>query len=84
MDMDNEKLIKILMMNSNRKRVVSEIAAQVVAAAVVHERTEDEILAIMNILIKAEIEKHRETNQKLVELNKVINELFDDWISSDI
>lgn len=77
MDMDNEKLSKLLMLNPNRRRVVSEMAAQVIAAAVVHERTEDEILAITNILIKAEIEKHRETNQKLAELNKVINELFD-------
>lgn len=77
MDMDNEKLIKILMLNPNGRRVVSEMAAQVVAAAIVHERTEDEILAIMNFFIKAEIEEHREINQKLVELNKIIKELFD-------
>lgn len=36
MDMDNEKLIKILMMNANRRRVVSEMAASVISAAVVH------------------------------------------------
>lgn len=82
MDMDNEKLIKILMMNDKRRRIVSEMAAQVIAAAVVHKRSEDDILAIMNILIKAKIEKLQGNKQKLVELNKVIDRLFDDSIDS--
>lgn len=82
MDMDNEKLIEMLMMNPNRRRIVSEMAAQVISSAVVHEKSEDDILAIMNILIKAEIEKHQGDKQKLVELNKVMNRLFGDSIDS--
>ena len=31
MDMDNEKLIKILMMSPSRRRVVSEMAASIIA-----------------------------------------------------
>ena len=82
MDMDNEKLIEMLMMNPNRRRIVSEMAAQVISSAVVYEKSEDDILAIMNILIKAEIEKHQGDKQKLVELNKVMNRLFGDSIDS--
>lgn len=79
MDMDNEKLIKILMMNPSRRRVVSEMAASIIAASVAHKRSEDDILAIMNILIKAEIEKRQESKQKLVEFDKF---LFGDFIDS--
>lgn len=82
MDMDNEKLIKMLMNNANRRRVVSEMADQVISAAVVYEKSEDDILAITNILIKAEIEKRQGSKQKLVELNKVMERLFGDSIDS--
>lgn len=80
MDMDNEKLIKMLMMNADRRRVVSEMAASVIAAAVAYKRSEDDILAIMNILIKAEIEKQQGSKQKLVELNKFMGRLLGDLI----
>ncbi len=79
MDMDNEKLIEMLMMNPNRRRIVSEMAAQVISSAVIHKKSEDDILAIMNILIKAEIEKHQGDKQKLAELDKVMNRLFGDF-----
>lgn len=82
MNMDNEKLIKMLMMNAHRRRVVFEMAASVISAAVAYEKSEDDILAIMNILIKAEIEKNQGSKQKLVELNKVMDRLFDDLINS--
>lgn len=78
--MDNEKLIKMLMMNANRRRVVSEMADQVISAAVVYEKSEDYILTITNILIKAEIEKRQRTKQNLVELNKVLDRLIGDLI----
>lgn len=79
MNMDNEKLIEMLMKNANRRRVVSEMADQVISAAVVYEKSEDDILAITNILIKAEIEKRQGSKQKLVELNKVMERLFGDF-----
>lgn len=79
MNMDNEKLIEMLMKNANRRRVVSEMADQVISAAVVYEKSEDDILAITNILIKAEIEKRQGSKQKLEELNKVMERLFGDF-----
>ena len=79
MNMDNEKLIEMLMKNANRRRVVSEMDDQVISAAVVYEKSEDDILAITNILIKAEIEKRQGSKQKLVELNKVMERLFGDF-----
>ena len=82
MNMDNEKLIKMLMMNAHRRRVVFEMAASVISAAVAYEKSEDDILAIMNILIKAEIEKRQGSKQKLVELNKSMRRLLDDLINS--
>lgn len=82
MNMDNEKLIEMLMKNANRRRVVSEMADQVISAAVVYEKSENDILAITNILIKAEIEKRQGSKQKLVELNKVMERLFGDSIDS--
>lgn len=79
MDMDNEKLIKMMMMSASRRRVVSDMAASIIAAEVAYRRSEDDILAIMNILIKAEIEKRQEAKQKLVEFDKF---LFGDFIDS--
>lgn len=82
MNMDYEKLIKMLMMNADRRRVVSEMAASVISAAVVYEKSENDILAIMNILIKAEIEKNQGSKQKLVEINKVMERMLVDFIDS--
>lgn len=80
--MDNEKLIALLMENHDRRRLVTQMAASITVAAVVHDKSEDEILNIMNMLIKAEIENHREVTEKFVKLNRELNKLFDDFIDN--
>lgn len=80
--MDNEKLIALLMENHDCRRLVTQMAASITAAAVVHDKSEDEILNIMNMLIKAEIENHREVIENFVKLNQELNKLFDDFIDN--
>ena len=80
MNMDYEKLIKMLMMNADRRRVVSEMAASVISAAVVYEKSENDILAIMNILIKAEIEKNHTLFRDIVKTGTS----FDDFTQETV
>lgn len=83
--MDNEKLIKILMTNKERQEIVVKMAASIVAASAVWEKSTDEILNIMNLLVKAEIEQNKELNEEFIRLSRNIKKSmgldpFDDML----
>lgn len=61
--MDNEFLQNILMQNDDRRKLIRKMAASIVAAAAAYDKSEDEILNIMNLLVKAEIESHARENE---------------------
>lgn len=83
--MDNEELIKILMTNKERQEIVVKMAASIVAASAVWEKSTDEILNIMNLLVKAEIEQNKELSEELIRLSRNIKKSmgldpFDDML----
>lgn len=83
--MDNEELIKILMTNKERQEIVVKMAASIVAASAVWEKSTDEILNIMNLLVKAEIEQNKELNEEFIRLSRNIKKSmgldpFDDML----
>ena len=74
--MDNKLLLGLLMANDNRKKLIEKMAASIIVASATFGRSQDEILNIMNIMIKAELEKHKESAQILEKSMKQLKELY--------
>lgn len=74
--MDNKLLLKLLMANDHRRKVIEDMAASIISASATFGRSQDEILNMMNIMIKAELEKHKESAQILEKSMKQLKELY--------
>mgnify|MGYP003287619838 CR=1 FL=1 len=61
--MDNKLLLELLMANDTRRKLIEDMAASIMSASAIFGRSQDEILNMMNIMIKAELEKHKEFAQ---------------------
>ena len=74
--MDNKMLLGLLMANDTRRNLIEEMAASIISASATFGRSQDEILNMMNIMIKAELEKHKESAQILEKSMKQLKELY--------
>lgn len=61
--MDNKLLLELLMANDFRRKLIEDMAASIISASATFGRSQDEILNMMNIMIKAELEKNKEFAQ---------------------
>lgn len=73
--MDNKTIMHLIMANDNRRELIRRMAVSIIFASAVFERSQDEILNMMNIMIKAELEKDKESAQVLEKSMKQIKEL---------
>lgn len=74
--MDNKMLLELLMANDVRRNLIERMAASIISASATFGRSQDEILNMMNIMIKAELEKHKESAQILEKSMKQLKELY--------
>lgn len=74
--MDNKLLLELLMANEIRRELVVKMAASIISASATFGRSQDEILNMMNIMIKAELEKRKESAQILEKSMKQLKELY--------
>ena len=74
--MDNKLLLELLMANDIRRNLIEKMAVSIISASATFGRSQDEILNMMNIMIKAELEKHKESAQILEKSMKQIKELY--------
>ncbi len=74
--MDNKMLLELLMANDTRRKLVESMAVSIISASATFGRSQDEILNMMNIMIKAELEKHKESAQILERSMKQLKELY--------
>lgn len=74
--MDNKLLLELLMANDNRRNLIERMAASIISASATFGRSQDEILNMINIMIKAELEKHKESAQILEKSMKQLKELY--------
>lgn len=74
--MDNKLLLELLMGNDTRRKLIESMAVSIISASATFERSQDEILNMMNIMIKAELEKRKESAQILEKSMKQLKELY--------
>lgn len=74
--MDNKMLLELLMANDVRRNLIERMAASIISASATFGRSQDEILNMMNIMIKAELEKHKESAQIFEKSMKQLKELY--------
>ena len=74
--MDNKMLLELLMANDVRRNLIERMAVSIISASATFGRSQDEILNMMNIMIKAELEKHKESAQILEKSMKQLKELY--------
>lgn len=74
--MDNKMLLKLLMANDFRRKLIEEMAASIIAASATFGRSQDEILDLTNVMIKAELEKHQKDADILIKSVKKIKEAY--------
>lgn len=74
--MDNKMLLELLMANDVRRNLIERMAVSIISASATFGRSQDEILNMMNIMIKAELEKHKESAQILKKSMKQLKELY--------
>lgn len=74
--MDNKLLLELLMGNDNRRKLIEQMAVSIISASATFGRSQDEILNMMNIMIKAELEKRKESAQILEKSMKQLKELY--------
>ena len=74
--MDNETIMHLMMANDNRRELIMKMAASIVSASAVFGRSQDEILNMMNIMIKAELEKHKESAEILEKSVKQLKDMY--------
>lgn len=74
--MDNKMLLELLMANDVRRNLIERMAASIISASATFGRSQDEILNMINIMIKAELEKHKESAQILEKSMKQLKELY--------
>lgn len=74
--MDNKMLLELLMANDVRRMLIEKMAVSIISASATFGRSQDEILNMMNIMIKAELEKHKESAQILEKSMKQLKELY--------
>ena len=74
--MDNKLLLELLMANDVRRNLIERMAVSIISASATFGRSQDEILNMMNIMIKAELEKHKESAQILEKSMKQLKELY--------
>lgn len=74
--MDNKLLLELLMANDIRRNLIERMAVSIISASATFGRSQDEILNMMNIMIKAELEKQKESAQVLEKSMKQIKELL--------
>lgn len=74
--MDNKTLLELLMANDIRRKLIESMAASIISASATFGRSQDEILNMMNIMIKAELEKRKESAQILEKSMKQLKELY--------
>ena len=74
--MNNKMLLELLMANDVRRNLVEKMADSIISASATFGRSQDEILNMMNIMIKAELEKHKESAQILEKSMKQLKELY--------
>lgn len=74
--MDNKLLLELLMANDIRRNLIEKMAVSIISASATFERSQDEILNMMNIMIKAELEKRKESAQILEKSMKQLKELY--------
>lgn len=64
------------MANDVRRNLIERMAVSIISASATFGRSQDEILNMMNIMIKAELEKHKESAQILKKSMKQLKELY--------
>ena len=74
--MDNKLLLELLMGNDNRRKLIEQMAVSIISASATFERSQDEILKMKNIMIKAELENHKKSAQILEKSMKQLKELY--------
>lgn len=82
--MDNKLCMNIMMMNEARRRLVEQMAISIIAAAASFGKSQDEILNLMNIAIKAELEKRKESAGDLVKITKQLKKEVKDMYGLDL
>ena len=82
--MDNKLCMNIMMMNEARRRLVEQMAISIIAAAASFGKYQDEILNLMNIAIKAELEKRKESAGDLVKITKQLKKEVKDMYGLDL
>lgn len=82
--MDNKRCMNLMMMNEARRRLVEQMAITIIAAAASFGKSQDEILNLMNIAIKAELEKRKESAGELEKFTKQFKKEIKDMYGLDL